>query len=347
MRLTRRGWGVVGVAAVAFAMGAFFGARALNAVVLPALIALVAGAVQLRALSVPGVERDPPADGFPGETGTVTLRFPTDDPFTGIVRDGVPEGLTARPPAVETTVGAGPVSYDLEYRARGDHVLGPVRLTARDVLGVVERDLAVASRSHLLVYPAVRDLTATAMRDLHSLFDTTRTDERDEFDRLRGYERGDPLRDVHWKSTAKRDDLVVKEFAADSRARAVRVACGATRGGADEMAEAAASVALGLLSAGVPVDLRTPRGEVTGVVGGERTVLEHLARVGSGAVPDDDADVVVRATDGGATVRVAGVERPFEAYVGGGPPGAGDRERPATEEGTGSPPGVDPGEVTA
>jgi hypothetical protein len=60
---------------------------------------------------------------------------------------------------------------------------------------------------------------------------------------------------------------------------------------------------------------------------------------------------VVRATDGGTTVRVAGVERPFEAFVGdaggGGPGGDGDWPPAGAtdDEGTGEP--ADAGEVTA
>jgi uncharacterized protein (DUF58 family) len=338
MRLTRRGKGVLGVALLGFLMAAMFGSRALNAVVLPAFVALVAGAVQLRNVDAPAVTRETPADGFPGETGTVTLRFETDDPFAGVVADSVPEGLDTDPAAVETTVGAGPVSYELRYEDRGEHVLGPVYLTARDVLGLVERDLTVAARSRLVVYPSVADLAPAAMNELQSLYDTARTDERDEFDRLRGYERGDPLRDVHWKSTAKYDDLVVKEFAADTQAQAVTVAAGAAVGAADAMAEAVASVALGLLSMGIPVEVYTPNGELSASVGGERAVLEHLARTGRGGVPAETADVEVVASTGTTTVRIGDVETTFGALVGSVPFGGdGDGETPRGRDDARSP----------
>lgn len=345
MRPTRRGYAVVGLGLLGFLLAALFGPRALNAVVLPAFIALTAAAVQLRRLDAPQVRRDPPPDGFPGETGTVRLRFETDDPFVGVVRDEVDDGLTADPAAVETTVGGGPVEYEVTYGRRGQRTFGPVRFVARDVLGLLETDLTVPSRSTVLVYPSVRTLTRAAVDDLGALYDTSRTDERDEFDTLREYERGDPLRDIHWKSTAKREDLIVKQFAADSEAEAVTIAAGASAGNAptsptapdhvadrpvDEMAAATASVAMALLSVGVPVEVLTPDGGVEAAPGSERAVLELLARAGPGRVPVPEADVVVEATARGTTVRIGDVDREFESM-------AGERravEVPVDEEGT-------------
>jgi uncharacterized protein (DUF58 family) len=311
MRLTRRGWVLVAVVVVAFAMAMSFGARSLNAVVVPAFVALVAGAVQLRGLDPPRVRREPPPDGFPGETRTVRLEFETDDPFTGAVSDRLDRGLSASPSWQEGTVGAETFSYDVTYESRGEHEFGPVRLVARDVLGLVERELSVRERSTVLVYPRVSELRPAALGDLQALYQAERTEERDEFDRLREYERGDPLRDVHWKSSAKRDDLVVKAFAAESGASAVTVAAGAGAGEADAMADATASVALALLSVGVPVAVRTPDGTVETNAGGEHTVLEHLARVEGGRLPTNEADVLVEATARGVVVTLGGVEREF------------------------------------
>jgi uncharacterized protein (DUF58 family) len=320
MRLTRRGWGVVAVAIGGVVLAVQFGPRSLNAVVLPAFIALVAAAVQLRSVDAPAVERDLPADGFPGEAGDLRVHLTTDDTFTGVVRESTSAGLAVEPPAVETTVGAAPVTFRVRYERRGEHTLGPVDLTARDVLGLAETDLTAGSQARVLVYPPVRDLTPAAVGDLRALYETARTAEREEFDSLREYERGDPLRDVHWKTTAKRQDLTVKQFAADSRVEAITVAAGAPRAtspagedapAVDAMAEAAASVALALLASGAPVAVHTPDGSVEAGVGAERAVLEHLARAEAGSVPAVEADVVIEATADGATVRIDETARPF------------------------------------
>jgi uncharacterized protein (DUF58 family) len=320
MRLTRRGWGVVAVAVVGVTLAIQFGPRSLNAVVLPAFIALVAAAVQLRSVDTPTVRRELPGDGFPGESGRLRVHFDGGDPFSAVVRETVPEGLSVDPPAVETTVGAAPVEFRLQFDRRGEHTLGPVQLTARDVLGLVERDVTADGDVRVLVYPPVRDLTPAAIGDLRALYDTARTAEREEFDSLREYERGDPLRDVHWKTTAKRQDLTVKQFAADSRVEAVTIAAGAEAGASpagdddavvDAMAEATASIALALLSAGAPVEVHTPGGVVEAGVGRERAVLELLARANVGPVPSVDADVAIRATTDGATVSLADSTREF------------------------------------
>ena len=93
MRLTRRGWTVVAVGVSGTAMAALFGARALNAVVFPCVVALVAALVQVRRIDPPRVDRTLPKNGFPGDSGEVTLRFETDAPFTATVEDALPSSV--------------------------------------------------------------------------------------------------------------------------------------------------------------------------------------------------------------------------------------------------------------
>jgi uncharacterized protein (DUF58 family) len=316
MRLTRRGWTVVCVGALGTAMAAVFGARSLNAVVFPCVVALVAALVQVRRVDPPTVSRTLPDDGFPGDAGTVTLEFDTDSPFTATVQDALPSTV-AGGARIETTVGLEPVSYEVRYRRRGLHTVGPVSFVAHDVLGLATRRFSAGETDDLLVYPRVHDLSARARRDLVSLHDTAESADRDEFDRLRPYVRGDSLRDVHWKSSAKREDLVVKEFTADNRSRTLTLVLAADRGRADEMAEAGATVVLGLLHAGVPVTLVTPGGTFSVMPGERETVLEQLARVGHGhpTPEDDEAAIEIHATTRGTTVRLGGTEYPFDRMV--------------------------------
>ena len=315
MRLTRRGWTVVGVGVLGTAMAAAFGARALNAVVFPCVVALVAALVQLRRIDPPAVDRTLPERGFPGDSGTVTLRFDTDSPFTASVRDALSPGVTGDPRA-ETTVGREAVPYEVTYRRRGIHTIGPASFVARDVLGLATRRVSTATTDELLVYPRVYDLSSRARRDLVALHDTGESHDRDEFDRLRQYVRGDSLRDVHWKSSAKREDLVVKEFAADDRSQALSVALSADRGRSDEMAEAGATVVLALLHAGVPVTLVTPDGEHAVTPGDRERVLTALARVGHGdPATEGDPAIAVRATRGGTLVHLGGTAVPVEDLI--------------------------------
>jgi uncharacterized protein (DUF58 family) len=314
MRLTRRGYAVLAVVVAGVALAAQFGPRSLNAIVLPAAVALVAALVQVYRAAPPSVERTVPANGFPGETNGVTLHLDADTSYLATVTDSLPYGVEGDA-RVDAVVGGDPVSYDVTYRTRGEHELGPVSVVAYDVLGLAKRELVGRGTDAVLVYPNVQQLTKSATQSLWSLHDPEWSSRRDEFDRLREYTHGDSLRDVHWKSSAKREGLVVKEFVAETDAESLHVSAGGARTAADEMADAAATVAVALSNGGIPVTLSTPSGAVDADPGAEDPLLEHLARASGGPVPDAAADVVVRASETATTIRLGDVETTFEELV--------------------------------
>ncbi|SDZ92857.1 Protein of unknown function DUF58 [Haloplanus vescus] len=310
LRPTRRGLAVLALTGVAVAMSVGFGPRSLDAVILPAAVALVAAGVQLAVLDPPAVERTVPPPGDPGTTGTVSLALTTDTPATATVRDRLPAGLDGDARATVVT-GGDPFTYEVTYRERGAHALGPVVVHARDVLGLVRRTFTVDSENTILVYPRVCTLSPAVRERLRALAAPAGHAGRGTFNHLREYTRSDSLRDVHWKSSAKRDDLVVREFADEDDASTVTVTANAAPGHADRMAEAAAAVCVALLDEGVTVALTTPDGHVTVAPGDAADALAHLARVGDGQVEDHDADVTVDAA-AETTVRVAGATLRFD-----------------------------------
>jgi uncharacterized protein (DUF58 family) len=342
--LTRRGRAVVGVCLACVLLGWMAGARSLNAVLLPGLIGLAAGYLQVARLDPPAVRRELPPDDFAGSTHDVTLRFRGRDgasaparPFLASVWDGTSDGLAGPAGLARTTVGEAPVTYEVRYERRGRWNLGPVTLAATDVFGLVERSLVCPDRDTVTVYPERHPVPSWFRRELYHDEALGPSRQRGEFDRLREYERGDPLRDIHWRTTAKRDELIVKEFAAESEQRRVRIAAGADGGGGDAMASATASVALALLGDGVPVAVAVPGDSVDARPTGEdrRRLLELLATAGTGPVPDGDADVTVSATPRRTTVTLGEeafrFERLREAAVSEAEPaeagaGIGDRE---------------------
>lgn len=346
MRLTRRGWALVGVVVAGVAMAYAFGGRALDAVVVPCLVALVAATVQGLRPPDPSLTRVLPADGEAGTSGTVTLRFDVEDPFPARVVDALPAGL-AGDPHVEAVVGAEPVRYRVGYARRGRHRVGPATVHVTDVLGLVETSREVGGRNALLVYPRVHDLPAAALGLIRSEFVDSRSRDRDEFDSLREYIRGDSLRDVDWKSSAKRQDLIVQEFAgARPVTGVVLVATGSRRRG-DEMAEAAATLGDALLRAGVPVTLVTAEGERTVDPEDRENLLATLATAEPGVVRRESADVRVDARPAGVRVRIGDVETTYEALLAGtvatpdeAAADAGDADR--DDDRTGASPGVSP-----
>jgi uncharacterized protein (DUF58 family) len=341
MSLTRRGKALVAVVVVGVAMAGLYGPRALNAVVVPSLVALLAGVVLVRRARPPDVERVAPDDGFAGEDHDVELRLSAERSYTARVHDAVDDALAPAGNDVVATVGGDPVEYDLTYSRRGEHAVGPTTVTARDVLGVAEREFRVHNETTVLVYPTVYDLGGPARAALNGLPQFELTNMRGEFDTLREYRRGDALRDVDWKSSAKRadDQFIVKEYVDEDDLDAVTLVAEADGdpAAADAMAEAAASVASFLLAAGLTVGLNAPEG-VLDPAGGRsqrRRVLELLARTGAGNVPDGEraaADVlVVGHADGTATVRAGGDPVPFETPAAA--PTDGGRPAGATTDG--------------
>lgn len=314
MKLTRRGLGMIAVVLGAIAMGAMFGARGLNAVAAPGIVALVAAVVQVYRLDAPSLDREVPDNGYRGETVPIRLEFGVAKPFSAHLHDVVGEGLTADDNDRDIALTSGTIEYAVTLEERGERSVGPTYLEARDVLGLVEKTIRYPGRDSLLVRPQIHVLAGPRREDLIRLYGG-HGDERQEFDHLRHYERGDPLRDIHWKSSAKQPDgeLIVKEFAAEEGTRTVEIAAGAAPGCADAMADAAASIAIDLLRTGVAVGVRTPSGHLDADIGLDQRnrILDHLAVAADGQpVGAGDADIRIEST--GSGVRVNLIDGGFE-----------------------------------
>lgn len=316
MRLTKRGWAAAALVGLAVVLAWAFGERSLNAVAAPTLAALVVAGIAVWRTDRPTVEYDAPRPGFPGEERT--LEFTIEGEGLATVRQPLPEGLTARPVNVAVSL---PRDFEqaLTLEARGVYEIGPPDIRQRDPLGLVERRADVSASVALVVYPQVY---ALADSTLGGLLSDPATAERQEFDRLREYTPGDPLRNVHWKSSAKRDDFLVMEFAPTERTETVHLVAGAEEGHADRMAAAAATVVSAALEAGLRVELTTPDGHLPAGSGDthRENVMRLLAQSGDGAVTQSDravADVVVSARVDETTVTLPEGRRSLGSLVNG------------------------------
>lgn len=317
MRLTRRGWALVAVVVLSVAMGAWFGERALNAIVAPSVVALLLAAAQVYRADAPGVDRIVPAPGHPGEERTVRLDVDADG--TAVVTEALGDGLS--PDRIERSVLDGDsIEYAVRLERRGPQRLGPATVTSRDVFGLVTGTDETGLVDELLVYPRVVQFVNPG--PFAGLVDRAGSPDRDAFESLREYVSGDSLRDVHWKSSAKRDgdDLVVMEFATQDEG-GVTIAAEATHDpageNADEMAAAAASVLAYLHDHGIEVELVAPNGQLDGGIGDRhrQDAFELLARTPAGTVPPDAADradIRITADGGEAAVEVLGQRVPFD-----------------------------------
>ncbi len=322
MKVTRRGWLVALVAVVGFAMASLFGARSLNALVAPALIALAFATVSVYRIDRPGIERPSPEPGFPGERRGIETRIESDSTALVTVEETFGEGLSPERTRFETTLDAGTIETEVELRSRGAHRLGPLTLTVTDPFGLVSHSFGYTTGTEVLVYPTLYELEGPGRYDLSVFPEAERAERRQEFDRLRMYERGDSLRDVHWKTSAKRptDEFVVKQFVDETDPGGVHVVAEGVHD-PDTVASAAGSVLDYLLSAGMSVSLSVSDGSVEEGLGARHrhALLATLARTEARSVPPgvrSSADVLVRAESDGISVAVEGSTTGFDRLVG-------------------------------
>lgn len=323
LRPTRRGYAVAVVAVLAFALGATAGARSLNAVVVPGLVGLAAGALQLVRADVPTIERSTPDPGFAGARRRVTVDVETDVPCTVVehLDDGVAvddaDAADRGGPVVAVGHG-GRFEYDVELQHRGDHSLGPATCRLTDSLGLFAREVETDATATALVYPDVYTVEGEA---LAGLVRRRLGDERSSFDRLREFSPGDAMRDIHWRASAKRqrDEFVVAEYESRSEATHVDVVGESALGGADAMATTVASLAMHLHDTGVTVTVTVPAGRAVVHPGDSGSLLRLLALTGDGWVDDEaraDADLVVTGERGYVSVRAADRELDLEGRFG-------------------------------
>jgi len=303
MELTRRGYGVVGIVLAAEAFALAFGARSLNAIAGPGLIALAGAALQVHLHDDPSVQRGPLRSGFVGDYRELELGI--EGSAVAAVRQPVPDGIKTTPGAHHLSL-PGQVTIPLELADRGAYELGPAAIEIRDLLGLVSETHESGGQVELYVYPPVYHLAGREAFIQNVL--ETREVERQEFDSLREYTPGDPLRDVHWKSSAKDPEtLYVKDFIDRRVETDVVIAAECVEGMADEMATATASVVVMAMDLDLGVELHVGGLTVpTGRGKSHRTrLLEVLAEFNAGSIPGDgpeDPDIYIFAGPDGVEI---------------------------------------------
>lgn len=268
--------------------------------VLP-LLALALTAWTRRAIQV---ERDVTPERLPVDTEAgVTLQL-SGGPLIGSMRlaDTVPDAAGAQPDApprftvhrLSPRAGA-QLHYSLRPARRGLHRVGPVTTHTSDPLGLTELEREVPGTRQLLVLPRVTPLRGTPPAlgagegTPGAALSHQGMGQSDVL--VRQYRQGDELRRVHWRSTARRDELMVRleerpwrgaiTVMLDRRDCAHR---GRGNGSSMEFAvELVASICVHLLKRGEPVTLLMEDGsDPTGSAGGIQTadaILDVLAAI--------------------------------------------------------------------
>ncbi|MGR8011076.1 DUF58 domain-containing protein [Streptomyces hypolithicus] len=195
-----------------------------------AVLPLVCVAVLYRTrYRVAGSRRLTPSRTATGSEARVHLRLDNVSRLpTGLLmlQDRVPYVLGPRPRFVLDRVQAGgrrEVSYRVRSDLRGRYPLGPLQLRLTDPFGMCELTRSFSAHDTLTVIPRVEALPAVRLTGEASGYGDGRNRSlalAGEDDVIpRGYRHGDDLRRVHWRSTARYGELMVRREEQPQRAR--------------------------------------------------------------------------------------------------------------------------------
>jgi uncharacterized protein (DUF58 family) len=157
--------------------------------------------------------------------------------------------------------------FQIYGKKRGYYPLGSLTATSGDIFGFYPRWRQFASADHVLVYPRVFPIEQMEVPSLHPMGEA-RTRRRIFQDPtrpigLRDYRPQDSLKYIHWKATARRQELQVKVFEPTTTLKVSIFLAGDGYSPKDPQSEeefelavsAAASLALHLIDQGTPVGL--------------------------------------------------------------------------------------------
>ncbi|MGC4805781.1 DUF58 domain-containing protein [Micromonospora sp. DT233] len=299
--LTTRGRSFLAAALAAGLSAAILGERdLLRVAVLLAVLPLLAAAYVGRSRYKLACHRSLQPHRVPvGASSRVVLRLqnmsrlPTG---TLLLEDRLPYALGSRPRVVLERLGAqqaSSVAYTVRADVRGRYEVGPLVVRLTDPFGLCELSRAFPSTDHLTVIPQVTPLPSVRLPGEYAGSGDSRARSvavhGDDDAATREYRRGDDLRRVHWKSTARTGELMVRreEQPWESRATVVLDTRGYGHRGDGPTASfewtvsAAASVAVHLRQAGYKLRLVTGGGADVdaGESAGDGALLDHLAEV--------------------------------------------------------------------
>lgn len=222
----------------------------------------------------------------------------------GTWTDTLPTGLEGDAEGVFPALGSGlrgadrvvNLSYSLVGVRRGIHHLGPLRVRSSDPFALARRSTLYGQRTRVTVAPAVIDLPPLTglAGEAGGTLQTQNNQPGQGADNLiaRPYAPGDSMRRIHWRATAHRDELMVRQEEQEATPEATVVL---DRGvlrwsnealhepGTDDSFEAAVSACVSVVSRlvrdGYGVSILdsdgTPLGER--IDGGDATAVEELA----------------------------------------------------------------------
>ena len=306
--LTNRGWSLVGAAAALLVGARVLGVVELAMLAAAAFLAVLAALLRVRRQAVPlsaaRVLRPSRAEAGSAARADLSVAnlgsrssgiLSATDAFDGgrrVARFLVP------PMAPGETAEA---AYRLPTGRRGIYSVGPLTISVTDPFGVAEATVTAAGMDRFVVYPRVEDVLpvpGSSTREARmGSSQASRVPVGLDFFALRQYEVGDDLRRVHWRSTARTGELMLRqdEMPWESRSTVLLDTRAATHQGEsfERAVEVAASLVTAVCRGRRQVRFLTTGGTEIRSTGRERypNIMEYLAA----AAPDstDHFDVIV------------------------------------------------------
>ena len=227
---TTRGWTAIGVAAALLMLWSAFGERELMTTALFLASAVALGVLFVR-MTTPSVDIDrrlyPPAV-YAGDTVTVEVHVASRRRLRNVEVEDMVHGLGVARFAASRAAPSDPLiaRYEVACRERGAYAVGPTSVAVSDPFALAEHRTSAGVVDRLVVYPRIEKLHGfPSVRGNDPAIQATRPtfapNGGDDFFTLREYQTGDDLRKVHWPSSAKRDDLVIKQLEVPWQSRAL------------------------------------------------------------------------------------------------------------------------------
>ncbi len=205
-------------------------------------------------------------------------------------------------------------AYRLPTTQRGILPVGPMQVTRTDPLGLAKRTTVAAGRRQVMVYPRIDPIDPPGLPNRRDIGGESmariRSRRFDEFAGLRAYVPGDDLRLVHWPSSARTGELVVRlheqpEPIGVTIVLDLRRSAHPTVASLERAISAAASVIVAAARHGRRTVLLTSGGVEldSSRAGAVAAMLDHLTTVGAQPIGSLRTAVLKAASEvGGATI---------------------------------------------
>jgi uncharacterized protein (DUF58 family) len=200
------------------------------------LFALILGGVDLALAASPralGVERVLPSRVRLGESVTSELYLTNEGSrrLRGVVRDGWQPSAGAGNNRTAVNLPAGErrlVALTLRPSRRGERTAAHVTVRSRGPLGLCARQATLTAPARIRVLPPFHSRKhlpsrISRLKELDGRTSVLVRGQGTEFDSLREYVRGDDVRSIDWRATARRNDVVVRTWRPERDRRIVIV----------------------------------------------------------------------------------------------------------------------------